>query len=329
MQFAANNEPDTRRVRFDETSDTASSEDPASAQNTYKKRESAAEQRKKKAKKMKDDRRGLSAYESFFHMTPGTAELKDLEKSSARVAGWLTFVDALDRIQDQETQEDRARRECEREVRCRDWLERNGIMDQVRECAAGMSSVGGESSRFGTLGPNLEPTISLMETSASPSSINVAENWVDIEIIVALDSGSQDHVCAEEDAPGYDLLQSEGSKSQQCFIVGDGGRLPNMGEKKLNLEPEDSANAISSCFQIARVTRPLMSVGRICDGGSKVVFEEDKAVVFFREGKEICVFTRKPVGLYLCKLGLSNFFQGRNRLQESAWLQYSRKSIIV
>jgi hypothetical protein len=304
----AKNEPDTRRVRFYETSDIASSEDPASAQNTHKKRESAAEQRKNKAKKMKDDRRALSAYESFFHMTPGTAELKDLEKSSARVAGWLTFADALDRIQDQQTQEDRARQEREQEARRNDWLERNGIMDQVGEHAAGMPSIGGACSKFGTLGPHLEPTISLMETSASPSSINVAENWVDIDIIVALDSGSQDHVCAEEDAPGYDLLQSEGSKSQQYFIFGDGGRLPNMGDKKLNLEPEDSANAISSCFQIARVTRPLMSVGRICDGGSKVVFEEDKATVFSREGNEICVFTRKPGGLYLCNMRLKQPF---------------------
>ena len=86
-------------------------------------------------------------------MTPGTAELKDLEKLSARVAGWLTFADALDRIQDQQIQEYRARRECEREVRCRDLLESNGIMDQVRERVAGMSSIGDECSELGRLGP--------------------------------------------------------------------------------------------------------------------------------------------------------------------------------
>ena len=62
----AKNEPDTRRVRFAETSDAASSEDLAFAQTTHKKRESAAEQRKKKAKKMKDDRttEGLSQHTS-------------------------------------------------------------------------------------------------------------------------------------------------------------------------------------------------------------------------------------------------------------------------
>ena len=51
-----------------------------------------------------------------------------------------------------------------------------------------------------------------------------------------------------------------------------------------------------------------MSVGRICDGGAKVIFEDTKATVLSKEGKEICVFTRKPGGLYLCKMRLKQPF---------------------
>ena len=242
-------------------------------------------------------------------MTPGTATVKNLESSSARTAGWLTFADALDRIQTQDERDHEAsQEEREQELRRRDLLQSTGVIDQVMGQVATMPVIGGKRLDFMTLGPKVEPAISIMETSGSSSSINVAESWIDIEFEVALDSGAQDHVCAEDDAPGYELIPSVGSESKQCFIVGDGGRLANMGEKRLNLEPEDCSTSISSCFQIARVTRPLMSVGWICDGKAKVIFEETTATVLSREGKEICVFNRKPGGLYLCKMRLKQPF---------------------
>ena len=132
-----------------------------------------------------------------------------------------------------------------------------------------------------------------------------AEQWEDIEFEVALDSGSQDHVCDDVDCPGYATEESPGSSRGQCFVVGDGGKLANMGQRNLNMEPlNDSRIAMSSCFQIARVTRPLMSVGKICDNGLEVKFTDSQAVVSNKEGVQICVFERKPGGLYLCKFRL-------------------------
>jgi len=133
--------------------------------------------------------------------------------------------------------------------------------------------------------------------------------WIDIEFEVALDSGSMEHVCDEMDTPGYTLEESEGSKKGQNFIVGDGNRIPNQGQKELNLQPEERQNCkIKSVFQIARVTRPLMSVGKICDAGMKVEFDAEKAVVKNSAGKEICMFLRKPGGLYTCKMKLKSPF---------------------
>ena len=101
--------------------------------------------------------------------------------------------------------------------------------------------------------------VNLCETEGPTSEVNVSEDWCDVEFEVALDSGSQDHVCDEADTPGYVLENSPGSDRGQCFVVGNGGRLPNMGQKILNLEPEaDESTKLQSCFQIDRVTRPLI-----------------------------------------------------------------------
>ena len=86
-----------------------------------------------------------------------------------------------------------------------------------------------------------------------------------MEFEVALDSGSVVHVCAQTDTLGYLLEKSPGSKREQSFLMGDSGRLPNQGQKHLKLFDVTSGNEFSSTFQIANVTRLLMSVGEICD----------------------------------------------------------------
>ena len=69
------------------------------------------------------------------------------------------------------------------------------------------------------------------------SELLASETWQDVEFEVALDSGSQDHVCDEIDCPGYVTEPSPGSMRGQCFIVGNGGKLDNQGQRSLNLEP--------------------------------------------------------------------------------------------
>ena len=56
---------------------------------------------------------------------------------------------------------------------------------------------------------------------------------------------------------------------------------------------------MQSIIQIAAVTRPLMSVGKICDAGHEILF-----VVRSREGEELCKFYREPEGLYVARLKL-------------------------
>ena len=86
--------------------------------------------------------------------------------------------------------------------------------------------------------------------------------------------------------------------------MGDGGTIPNLGQSQLNLSDED--RDIQSVFQIAAVTRPLMSVGKICDEGHTVTFSSIMAVVHAKDGTELCKFHRNTNGLYVAKLKLRN-----------------------
>ena len=130
--------------------------------------------------------------------------------------------------------------------------------------------------------------------------------WVDIEFEVALDSGSTDNVCHTADAPGYDVVESAGSKRGQNFVIGDGNKIKNQGEILLNLETGDEKpSAITSTFQVAKVSRPLMSVGKICDNNMNVVFDDNKATVVSKvDDSVVCTFYRQNGGLYLTKFRL-------------------------
>ena len=132
-------------------------------------------------------------------------------------------------------------------------------------------------------------------------------DWVDTTIEVCLDSGCCDHVMHIDDAPGYHafMVDSPGNKRQQKYIVGNGERVPNQGQVFLNMDSvaDGSTQKVQSCFQIAAVTRPLMSVGRICDQGLVCQFDEREAFIMDKGGKKLVRFERQS-GLYLAQMKL-------------------------
>ena len=140
-------------------------------------------------------------------------------------------------------------------------------------------------------------------------SVLVATNdqWEDLEFEVALDSGSVVHVCAPADCPGYVPQESAGSRRGQEFLMGDGGTIPKLGQKRFNLSDNAARSYLQSIFQIAAVTRPLLSVGKTCDEGHEITFNNICAVVRSKDGAELCRFHREPMGgLYVAKLKLRN-----------------------
>ena len=86
--------------------------------------------------------------------------------------------------------------------------------------------------------------------------------------------------------------------------------MANLGEKQLNLgvSRDGGEGMITSCFQIAQVTRPLMSVGKVCDSGYDVTFSKTAAKVIDTKGRTVCEFQRAENGLYLAKMRIKSPF---------------------
>ena len=113
-------------------------------------------------------------------------------------------------------------------------------------------------------------------------------------------------VCSVDDCRGYKLGESPGSRRGQEFLMGDGGTIPNLGQATLNLTDTSADRDLQSTFQVAAVTRPLMSVGKMCDAGHTVTFNDVMAVVYAKDGSELARFHRTNGGLYVAKLKLRN-----------------------
>jgi hypothetical protein len=212
--------------------------------------------------------------------------------------GWKDYADGLEK-----SMVDDLNKSVERE-HMRNLLDFTGVREQMEFCQPSIP-------RPKVLESGVLSSAHCLEWEIPHDEVHVGEHgeWVDVEFEVALDSGAQDHVCDDTDTPGYDIEASPGSSRGACFIVGNGSRIANQGQKVLSLEPEDDeSKAMKSCFQIAKVTRPLMSVGKICDGGMQVVFTDKTATIKAPDGKTVCVFTRKPGGLYICKMRLKQPF---------------------
>ena len=135
------------------------------------------------------------------------------------------------------------------------------------------------------LGDAIAP-LNLFEVVGGDEPLLLAgDSWSDLEFEVALDSGAVVHVCSPEDCPGYVLEDLPGSRSGQRFLMGDGGTIANLGQKSSNLP--DDGNDLRSVFQIAAATRPLMSVGKICDEGHNITFDAIQAVARDKSGAEL------------------------------------------
>ena len=108
------------------------------------------------------------------------------------------------------------------------------------------------------------------------------------------------------DALGYAavLHPSPGSNSNRKFVVGNGDRVANQGQDKLRIKSKDDDGVLmSSVFQVAEITRPLMSVSRICEQDMIFIFEKTHARVVDGNGTTVARFERDG-GLYTCTMRL-------------------------
>ena len=80
--------------------------------------------------------------------------------------------------------------------------------------------------------------------------------------------------------------------------------MKNQGQVKVRMKSKTEDGLLtSSVFQIAEITRPLMSVSRICDQDMVCIFEKDHARVVDPKGNVVARFERDG-GLYTCTMKL-------------------------
>ena len=143
-------------------------------------------------------------------------------------------------------------------------------------------------------------------TTEDEEDIFKINEWEDISIDITLDSGACRSLMLLQDAAGYPVRDSYGCRRGQNFIVGDGGRIPNEGRVSPNLEADIGGGVtgrLASTFQVADLTRPLMSVSQICEQGCQCVFTNSHATIANREGRTVGRF-EKQGQLYVAQMKL-------------------------
>ena len=151
--------------------------------------------------------------------------------------------------------------------------------------------------------------LAMLEYGGDNEALLATEDSIDIE--PAADSGAVDHVAGPKHIPGSTMVVT--TPDTRDFRSANNGVIKNHGEATIELE-QDGGPTMSSTVQVADVSRPLHSVGRICDGPDpgqekEMLFMKGEAVVvpagtFSRllAGVTPLVRYKRTGGLYVAKM---------------------------
>ena len=125
--------------------------------------------------------------------------------------------------------------------------------------------------------------------------MNEQAGWRRVECV--LDSGASENVAPPSMAQNWPIQESPGSQSGLHYTGANGGRMPNMGQQVLPVQLENGMNA-TTIFQIAEVTRPLVSVARLTSMGNEVIFGVSGGIIRNLKTKSEMPFKKKD-GVYV------------------------------
>ena len=127
-------------------------------------------------------------------------------------------------------------------------------------------------------------------------------SWIKVDSVV--DSGASAPVAPPSMAPGAPIRPSEGSKRGQKYTSASKHKLANLGEQLLQACTEEG-EPTEVLFQIADVSRPLVSVSAICEMGNRVIFGRSGGVVqSLTTGIETPFYKRN--GIYILSMWLKD-----------------------
>ena len=95
----------------------------------------------------------------------------------------------------------------------------------------------------------------------------------------------------------FATADSAASRSGVYYTGADSGRIGNLGQQELPIVFDNGLRAVAT-FQIANVSRPLMSVGKICELGNRVLFGSNGGVILNLHSGQITPFEKED-GVYV------------------------------
>ena len=154
---------------------------------------------------------------------------------------------------------------------------------------------------------NVPQTINLFSPVEVLNAMNAAEEPEFLEVEFTLDTGATVHAADRIDFPLHLVQESAGSKAGQRFQAAGGKLIDNEGEiNVVMVAPGFEGEELLSCFQIAKVTRPLLSVTKMTESGKiSVVCKKEEALVLGEQGQTLARF-KKNGGLYTCLMKVRN-----------------------
>jgi len=119
------------------------------------------------------------------------------------------------------------------------------------------------------------------------------------KVTVTVDSGSADHVAPEAEFPSFQLEESEGSKKGRRYVAANGQRVPNLGQRKVEMATEDG-RGLHVVWQVTKVVKPLLSVSKLTSNGNVVILDKYHPRIIGVNGD--VTWLRRINGTYECDL---------------------------
>ena len=114
---------------------------------------------------------------------------------------------------------------------------------------------------------------------------------------ITIDSGAAVCVAPPSWCPQFKTKQSEGSKTGVHYVTASGNRIRNEGEKQIKIKTK-TGDVRQMTFQIAKVTKPLCAVSKICEKGHIVVFDESGSYIKHKKTGAV-IPLKKERGVYV------------------------------
>ena len=115
-----------------------------------------------------------------------------------------------------------------------------------------------------------------------------------------MDSGAADSVCLRSMAPHFNAEDSEASRAGVYYTAAGGAKIKNLGQQQIPVAMGNGLRTIA-VFQVAEVSRPLMSVAKVCEMGNRVVFGANGGYIYNIQSGQATPFVMKD-GVYCFSL---------------------------